>query len=51
VSWSCLYLRRDQGGELKLLDLTKKVQEPQITKLCTVFDVKEDETEVIKAFA
>jgi anti-sigma B factor antagonist len=43
---------RNQGGELKLLNLTKKVHDLlQITKLYTVFDVKDDETSAIKAFA
>jgi len=42
---------RNQGGELKLLKLTKKVHDLlQITKLYTVFDVKEDEASAIKAF-
>ena len=42
---------RNQGGELKLLHLTKKVHDLlQITKLYTVFDVKEDEAAGIKAF-
>ncbi len=43
---------RNQGGELKLLHLTKKVHDLlQITKLYTVFDVKDDETEAISAFS
>ncbi len=42
---------RNQGGELKLLNLTKKVHDLlQITKLYTVFDVKDDETSAIQAF-
>ncbi len=42
---------RNQGGELKLLHLTKKMHDLlQITKLYTVFDVKDDETEAIRAF-
>src|SRR5690348_1198149 len=42
---------RNQGGELKLLKLTKKVHDLlQITKLYTVFDVKDDETTAIKSF-
>jgi anti-sigma B factor antagonist len=42
---------RNQGGELKLLKLTKKVHDLlQITKLYTVFDVKEDEASAIQAF-
>ncbi len=43
---------RNQGGELKLLNLTKKVHDLlQITKLYTVFDIKDDEANAIKAFA
>ena len=43
---------RNQGGELKLLHLTKKVHDLlQITKLYTVFDVKDDEAAAIVAFA
>lgn len=42
---------RNQGGELKLLSLTKKVHDLlQITKLYTVFDVKDDEASAIKSF-
>ncbi len=42
---------RNQGGELKLLHLTKKVHDLlQITKLYTVFDVKDDEGDAIAAF-
>jgi anti-sigma B factor antagonist len=42
---------RNQGGELKLLNLTKKVHDLlQITKLYTVFDVKDDEATAIAAF-
>jgi anti-sigma B factor antagonist len=42
---------RNQGGELKLLNLTKKVHDLlQITKLYTVFDVKDDEATAVKAF-
>jgi len=42
---------RNQGGELKLLKLTKKVHDLlQITKLYTVFDVKDDEAEAIRSF-
>jgi anti-sigma B factor antagonist len=42
---------KNQGGELKLLKLTKKVHDLlQITKLYTVFDVKDDETAAVKAF-
>ena len=43
---------RNQGGELKLLKLTKKVHDLlQITKLYTVFDVKDDEATAVKSFA
>ena len=43
---------RKEGGELKLLNLTKKVHDLlQITKLYTVFDVKDDEATAIAAFA
>ena len=42
---------RNQGGELKLLKLTKKVHDLlQITKLYTVFDIKDDETDAIRSF-
>ena len=42
---------RNSGGELKLLNLTKKVHDLlQITKLYTVFDVKDDEASAVKAF-
>ena len=43
---------RNQGGELKLLHLTKKVHDLlQITKLYTVFDVKDDEAGAIAPFS
>lgn len=42
----------NQGGSLKLLHLTKKVQDLlQITKLLTVFDVYDDEAKAIASFA
>jgi anti-sigma B factor antagonist len=42
---------RREGGELKLLNLTKKVHDLlQITKLYTVFDIKDDEGKAIEAF-
>ena len=42
---------RNQGGELKLLHLTKKVRTVlEITRLYTVFDVRDDEAEAIAAF-
>jgi len=43
---------RKQKGELKLLNLTNKVHDVmQITKLYTVFDIMDDETEGVKSFA
>lgn len=42
---------KNQGGELKLLNLTKKVHDLlQITKLYTVFDVQDDEAAAVKSF-
>ena len=42
---------RNQGGELKLLNLTKKVHDLlQITKLYTVFDVRDDEAGAVGSF-
>ena len=42
---------RREGGELKLLNLTKKVHDLlQITKLYTVYDVKDDEASAISSF-
>ena len=42
---------RNQGGEWKLLHLTKKVHDVlQTTKLYTVFDVKDKEAAAISAF-
>ncbi len=42
---------RNQGGELKLLHLTKKVHDLlKTTKLHTVFDVRDDEATAIAAF-
>ncbi len=43
---------KNQGGDLKLLNLTKKVHDLlQITKLYTVFDVKDDEASAVASFA
>ncbi len=43
---------RNQGGELKLLNLTKKVHDLlQITKLYTVFDIKDDEAQAVASFS
>ncbi len=42
----------NQGGQLKLLSLTKKIQEVlAITRLLTVFQVYESESESIASFA
>lgn len=42
----------NHGGQLKLLNLTKRVQDLlQITKLYTVFDVFNDETTAIRSFS
>jgi anti-sigma B factor antagonist len=42
---------RKQGGELKLLNLTNKVNDlMQITKLYTVFDITNNEAEAVKSF-
>lgn len=43
---------KNAGGELKLMNLSKKVKDLLvITKLLTVFDVKENEKDAIAAFA
>ena len=42
---------KNQGGEVKLLNLTKKVHDLlQITKLYTVFDVHNDEHSAVNSF-
>ena len=42
----------NQGGQLKLLNLTKRVKDLlQITKLYTVFEVFEDEPAAVRSFA
>ena len=42
---------RNQGGELKLLQLTKKVRDLlQITKLYTVFEIYSEEGSAIRSF-
>ena len=42
----------NQGGQLKLLNLNKRVQDLlQITKLYTVFEVFEDEAAAVRSFA
>ena len=42
---------RNQGGELKLMNLNKNVRNLlQITRLFTLFDVHEDQATALKAF-
>ena len=42
---------RKRGGELKLLNLTDRVTDlMQMTKLYTVFDIKDDESVAVKSF-
>ncbi|MBV8050163.1 MAG: STAS domain-containing protein [Acidobacteriaceae bacterium] len=42
---------RNAGGELKLLNLTKKVHDLlQVTKLYTIFDIKDNEFMAVKSF-
>lgn len=42
---------RKQGGELKLLKLTKKVHDLlQVTRLYTVFEIMDDEAVAVKSF-
>lgn len=42
---------RNAGGDLKLLKLTKKVHDIlNVTKLYTVFDIKDDEFTAVKSF-
>ena len=43
---------KKQGGELKLLNLNKRIHDLlQITKLYTVFDVKDDEASAVESFS
>ena len=47
----CYTTVRNSGGELKLLNLTQKVQDVlHVTKLYTVFDVRDDEFKAVKSF-
>jgi anti-sigma B factor antagonist len=42
---------KNQHSEVKLLHLTKRVHDLlQLTKLCTVFDIKDNEASAIAAF-
>lgn len=47
----CFTTVRNSGGELKLLNLTQKVHDVlHVTKLYTVFDIKDDEFQAVKSF-
>ena len=42
---------RNAGGELKLLNLSQKVHDVlHVTKLYTVFDIRDDEFQAVKSF-
>lgn len=48
---ACYTAVRNAGGELKLLNLTQKVRDIfYVTKLFTVFDVRDDEFTAVKSF-
>jgi anti-sigma B factor antagonist len=48
---ACFTSLRNAGGELKLLNLTQKVHDVlHVTKLYTVFDIKDDEFTAVKSF-
>ncbi len=48
---SCYTSVRNQGGQFKLMRLSKNVHDLlQITKLYTVFDIEEDEVKAVQAF-
>lgn len=47
----CFTTVRNAGGELKLLNLSRKVHDVlQVTKLYTVFDIRDDEFTAVKSF-
>jgi anti-sigma B factor antagonist len=47
----CFTTVRNSGGELKLLNLSQKVHDIlNVTKLYTVFDIREDEFTAVKSF-
>jgi anti-sigma B factor antagonist len=47
----CFTTVRNAGGELKLLNLTQKVHDVlHVTKLYTVFDIRDDEFTAVKSF-
>jgi anti-sigma B factor antagonist len=48
---SCYTSVRNQGGQFKLMRLSKNVRDLlQITKLYTVFDIEEDEGKAVQSF-
>jgi len=48
---SCYTTTRREGGQLKLVNLTKRIQDLlAITKLITVFDTYEDEAAAVASF-
>jgi anti-sigma B factor antagonist len=48
---SCYTTTRREGGNLKLVNLTKRIQDLlAITKLITVFDTYDDEKDAVKSF-
>lgn len=48
---ACFTTVRNAGGELKLLNLTQKVHDVlYVTKLYTVFDIKDDEFTAVRSF-
>lgn len=48
---SCYTTTKNQGGHLKLLNLTKKIKDLlSITKLLTVFETFDSEEEALKSF-
>ena len=47
----CFTTVKNTGGELKLLNLSQKVQDVlHVTKLYTVFDIRDDEFQAVKSF-
>jgi len=47
----CFTSVRKSGGELKLLNVTQKIHDVlHVTKLYTVFDIKDDEFTAVKSF-
>lgn len=48
---ACFTAVRNAGGELKLLNLSQKVKDVlHVTKLYTVFDIRDDEFKAVKSF-